>query len=264
MRALVIGIATVSIALISLSGFAQTHEEYEVVLLPILTRGERSGAHGSVWVTDFTVYNGLPSEISGSEIWPLVDCVSIPCFDTFIPPHTAEKPPSPRTSPGELPGVILKLRRDVADQIALALRVRDISREALTAGTEIPVIREKDLSRSVVLLDIPLDGRFRQHLRIYDPLPHEHCVDVSIRYFDMESSLTLRTEERTLMRRDCRQELGNTVPNAVELDDLASRATGSGGSIGVEISAKRDTDRIWAFVSVTNNETQHVTLVTPQ
>ncbi|MBW3565243.1 MAG: hypothetical protein KY459_11000 [Acidobacteria bacterium] len=264
MRTLVIGIAAVLIAVVPILGYAQsTHEEYEVVLLPVFFGGSKFGAHGSLWVTEFTVYNGLSYEITTSEIAPLSECVSIPCPIIVVPPHSAINPPIIGSGRG-LPGKLLRLRRDVGEDIAFALRVRDISRNALTAGTEIPVVRERDLKRSVVFLDIPLDGRFRQHLRIYDSLPHEHCVDVTIRYFDMESSLTLLTDERRLMRDDCSQPFGSSAPNAVELSDLASRLPGSSGSIGIEITAKRETDRISAFVSVTNNETQHVTIVTPQ
>lgn len=262
-------LALLLVSLSASAAVAQTHEEYEVVLLPIASSGQTPGAHGSLWVTEFTVYNGLDVAISSSDrpstIWPLGGCFSLICVDVVIPAHSALKAPIYRTGSDQLPGSLLKVRRDLGDDIAFQLRIQDVSRQALTWGTEIPVVRERDLYNGPIrLLDVPFDERFRQTLRVYDPLPHEGCVVVGIRYFDMESGETLHTEEATLARDDCRQQLGSVFPNVFEAHDLAGRLGVFEGTVGIEITPLGESDRIWAFVSVTNNETQHVTVVTPQ
>ena len=48
------------------------------------------------------------------------------------------------------------------------LRVRDVTREGLNFGTEIPVVRAREFRSSrVTLIGVPADSRFRNTLRVY-------------------------------------------------------------------------------------------------
>src|SRR5438552_7901983 len=53
--------------------------------------------------------------------------------------------------------------------LKVELRVQDLSRQASTRGTEIPVIDEtKAAQKAIELLAVPKDPQFRALLRIYD------------------------------------------------------------------------------------------------
>lgn len=255
-----------SVTLCAIGGHAQSDPaEYETVLLPVAAY-ETPGAFGSRWVTHFSIHNGLDRPVkSTNDILMLGVCVSFPCPVVAIEAGRTASPEIHLTYRGELPGVLLYVRRDIADQITFSLRVQDISRQSLTWGTEIPVVRERDLYRRPIrLINIPVDARFRQTLRIYDPLPHIGCRYVRVRLFDPESGTTLLSQDVQLARdADCNQTLGSRSPDAAEWHNLAGLAQVTTGRIGVEVTPLGDF-AIWAFVSVTNNETQHVTTITPQ
>lgn len=238
---------------------------YETVLLPVAA-DDLQGAFGSLWVTKFTIHNGLSRDIeSPADIRSLGECFFPPCDPVVIEPGRSTDPPIYRTTPGSLPGGLLYLRRDISAQVAFSLRVQDVSRQAQTWGTEIPVVREQDLHRGPLwLLNVPVGDRFRQTLRIYDPLPHVGCRSVRVRLFDPNSGTTHSEETVQLARdEDCNQTFGSEFPDAAEWHNLAARAGIATGNVGVEITPIGDF-AIWAFVSVTNNDTQHVTTITPQ
>lgn len=74
----------------------------------------------------------------------------------------------------EQPGAYLFIERGRLSDVETTLRVQDASRQSLTWGTEIPVVRERDvLTRAFSFLDVPTDARFRQtqHVTTLTPSP---------------------------------------------------------------------------------------------
>jgi hypothetical protein len=148
------------------------------------------------------------------------------------------------------------MQRGSTDALAANLRVREVSREEENAGTEIPIVRESDFrGADVALLNVPLHRKFRQTLRIY--ALGEGGGDVDVNIGGVRRTVTL-TQGRDLFE-----------PSYAEIADFpAPPATGI-RSIRVVVSPPSDVVigtfvPIWAFITVTNNETQQITAITPQ
>jgi hypothetical protein len=217
---------------------------FERVLFPLLL--DAPGANGSHWVTEVAIAN--------PQTWPVVtantvapfECVTTPCTELLTPREKL------KFSGGDDPhGAALLVSKPDADDLAFSLRARDISRVADGFGTEIPVVRERDLfTGTMTLLDVPRDPRYRVKLRVY-----------AFRATDGQEG-TVKYGGTTVpfrVRSSCTGDDCKVTPAYAEVDLPAGAA---GERTNVYIDAPLLTDA-WAFASVTNNETQQVTIVTP-
>jgi hypothetical protein len=247
---------------------------YERVLVPVMLRSPIPGIAGSLWVTELSVRNesSRPAEIFQHECEYTCECVTIACRpEDPTPPETSFVfRPVRDTRTLNNPGVFMYVGRSAAAGVALQLRVRDLSRNALSLGTELPLVRESEMNTDEVhLLNIPTDGRFRQHLRIYAITNEGDKPAVAVRIAD-DSGAVLAQRTITLA--------GVSVPDfapaghptgvpsygeiAYVTTAIAQPVTAS--SFNISIEPITPGLRYWAFVSVTNNDTQEVTTVTPQ
>jgi hypothetical protein len=256
--------------LLTLSGsaFAQSSEPTPV-LVPVFFGGP--GALGSMWVTQLTIVNN--SDQSILEIpyrWP---CAIPEGCDGPLPAHASV---AARTIPGTRynTGFFLYPSEARAKQVAYALRVFDESRSGETYGTAVPVVpmsafRETEL----ILPDIPTSAAFRLTLRIYAAPDTAPLVRVRL-YEDpavivgsgqppsvviSERAVTVapspdRGEPRPFQRP------ASAVIDQPQGSDIGDR-TGSRFRFGVQSLTAGIP--IWALLSVTNNETQHVTMIAP-
>lgn len=149
------------------------------------------------------------------------------------------------------PGRFVYVAGSDSSAVAMNLRVHDISRAALNFGTEMPVVRESEFaSGQIRLLGIPTDARYRNTLRVY-------AVDAAL----VRITIDGRPPVTLPLRR------GTTIyePAYAQFSDFP---TGAGGEINVRVESSTTVGQaaglIWAFVTVTNNETQVITTVTPQ
>jgi hypothetical protein len=131
-----------------------------------------------------------------------------------------------------------------------------MSRQAEALGAEIPVVREKDFfGRPLELLNVPTDLRFRVALRVYDRgLPA--AIGLTIYSFNTDESLV-----STFLFP------GRQNPAYVQISDLIATYPQLAGKGPLRITLTppiQGNPSLWAFVSVTNNETQHVTTISPQ
>lgn len=248
--------------------------DYEKILLPVVLFQPVPGAAGSLWTTEFWVRNGAVQPVS---IYPYdwLLCSIGPCI-----PETPPVPPSPqgisfRPITSGPQGVFLFVDRRYANEVALGLRCRDISRQASTWGTEIPVVRESQFRTDrLTLVDVPTSNAFRRALRIYG-LRTSESGDVVVRIHGIEPGV------RSPFHPDARPDalLGEAVvhlqgpdpnlfpvyPVYAEIGDLGTIAPVSGHErIAVEIAPLTPGLPIWAFVSVVHNETQQLTVISPQ
>jgi hypothetical protein len=258
-----------------------TPSDFEMVLIPVYLDQARPGALGSVWRSELVVRNEGADPVDVFQTECAHFCTCNPRPTTCAGGH----PLAPGTlfssfnsvlvsdgfSPAN-PGIFLFLRKPGASNVALNLRVRDLSRSSESAGTEIPVVRQRDmLTATAHLLNIPTDARFRQHLRIYGMSSPSGGADVRVRISALDSSATLA--EQTLSLRSAeRQSSIPTGPAFIsfpaygEISALTSTFPQIQASARVRIEVEPMTPGLvfWTFVSVTNNETQQVTTVTPQ
>ena len=209
---------------------------YERVLIPVLFKGP--GAFGSQWETEAVMTN-----VSASAFGVL------PNVSAALRPNT-----SLWTLFGDRPaGLLLFVPR--GSDARFANHIRDVSRDATQWGTEVPVVRESDTKETLVLPNVPFDRRYRLQLRIYgiDGVP----ATVHL------SSGTIHKEAE--LRGPCAARPCNSNQPAYGSADLGQLFPALTGKQTITISqGGYQPLRIWAFVTVTNNETQHVTVISPQ
>lgn len=231
---------------------------YERVLIPVFFSGP--GAFGSDWRTAATLYNGT----TFAWIAPQPSIFMAPCFppcDVAPRPHEtviASGPSSPA-------GVVEWAPRQSIAVSDFGLRVIDLSRSAQDLGTEVPVVREADLyDRTFQLLHVPTDARYRSTLRLYDldgPRTFRVRVYATGTAPLVERSVQLSAE--TSLR-------GGAF--AIVNDLFAGTSIANESTVRVEIVPLTDDGKesgtraksAWGFLSITNDETQHVTVISPQ
>lgn len=249
--------------------------EYERILIPVITKSPVPGAHGSLWQSELRmVTQAMVPLVPGIDVFPL-DPRSGPVSPipsrTMIEPRFAMPHPDSDVPPVQMVYLDATLSRSVS----FNLRIRDLSRQAESWGTEIPVVRERDLSTRVTLVDVPMQPRFRQLLRIYMP-DYVGCCLARVRFHSAEGPLLL---ERYVNLDRPNGSLGGLVPNPylregsreLPLQPGYGEIALSGipelsghESLWITVESGYAPSRVWAFVSITNDETQQVTTVTPQ
>ncbi len=238
-------------------------DDIEQVLVPI-TSTNVPGLNGSRWVTETWVENTSTegADIQGPYISP-IGTPPIPISLHFAPGYSRNfpQPQTQQLTNSMTEGALLGVPRWLGRKIAFNSRVQDTSRQAQTWGTEIPVVRENEFADSMTLISVPSDARYRLLLRIYT---RTSAADVHIRA-DVLSALSPILDPPIF---------GPLFEQVIHVD-APTRTFGVPGyaqvvigtyGVPMQISVTANSgasNNLWAFVSITNNETQDVTLVTP-
>jgi hypothetical protein len=208
---------------------------FERVLVPLWFSGP--GSFGSNWTTELATYSE-----GRVDAWRPLSA-----------PATAR-----------LGGVLFFPSRGSSANLHFGLLVRDTTRQAEGWGSEIPVIRESEFrTGNIELLNVPVYSRFRQTLRIYNVDSVAGGVVVGI--------YTMNGRELVLTTVDLRssapcapfEPCASDEPAFGVIHNLAATFPQIAGEERVRVQV-RPNGRGWAFVSITNNETQQVTTITPQ
>ena len=240
------------------------------ILIPIFLDEPVHGALGSVWTSQLSMHN------SGSSSSLIEWCSGNPATNTACiliglseadlqPGETQHVLPTFYPLPsGATPGRVVFFSPKGIDQLAFNLRIADTSRGALNAGTEVPVVRDKDFRTATTrLLNIPIDPRFRLTFRLYQM--NSGAADYTLRVFDEATSALLGSTVVHVVSPDIG--LLQLEPGYLELGDVTSlvpAGTKLPAAIQIEVEPLTTGSAFWTFVSVTNNDTQLLTLVTPQ
>ncbi|HEY3054078.1 MAG TPA: hypothetical protein VGK04_11895 [Thermoanaerobaculia bacterium] len=222
---------------------------FERVLVPVYAFGP--GAFGSNWMTEVTVLNSSFYDIEAYRRSGRVKGRSTMTLDFGA---------------SRAGGVLFFPPRDFSSQMQFGSLVRDTSRQAEDWGTEVPVVREGEFRRATFsLLNIPVDSRFRQTIRIYNVDSVEDFVPLFV--YSMNTSALIAEKSIPLHSANpCKrfQPCASDEP-AMATIDLLTTFPEAAGQDRVRIDIVGDSSsRLWAFASVTNNQTQHVTTITPQ
>lgn len=232
---------------------------YERLLVPLFTPPLR-GAFGSEFHTELRVHNASNDYISvtGLEGLCILSACPIPNPDAVLsidisPGHTFGNFDNIGT-----PGRLIYILPEDAPFLSFNLRVHDVSRAGSNFGTEIPVVREREMTTNpMVFLAIPTDSRFRKTLRIYGT----GQTSVTVKFSD---------EVETIQHLITLQPGALFEPAYGAISDFPAFANGkSEMTVRVDPPPFSETNPVaavpvWAFVSVTNNETQVITTITPQ
>ncbi len=116
---------------------------FERVLFPVAFEG--AGAYGSQWTTDNSAYGHEVVLADGSKRNGVVLL--------------------PKVSQAD--GSSLFVGRGAYRDLSFSSRIRDLSRQAESAGTAVPVVRENDFRTSMAFYDIPHGPNYRVTLRVW-------------------------------------------------------------------------------------------------
>jgi hypothetical protein len=241
------------------AGKTITPADVERLLVPLCPANGQEGRYGTFWACEMWVRNSADVPVvfshgpnSGLPGGGLIQ----------IDPHATQF-----YSAG-LRGGMYIVEKAYADQVHASVRVADQNRRPVNQGTEIPVVREKDwLSKPVDLLDIPTDPAVRQTLRVYDP---EATGMASVRvtvypfyYVDVEP---LAEVVIALRGGEILSGQWHRLPDYAEIPDLVAAFPQIATEERLRVTVEPLTPgmRFWAFITITDNATQQVTVVSPQ
>jgi len=228
---------------------------FERVLIPVIFSG--AGAFGSQWTTDVAIENPGSDDVPvfRTPIRLEYQC-GIPefCFPEAVPARKVVT-----IYPQWPTGLFVHAAR--GSDLRYNVLIRDLSRQRKALGTEIPVVREDDWYEDELnLLNVPSDPRFRVALRVYVESDSSFFGSVPVRIFRMDSDETLVDSALPLDSAHNGQ-----IPGTNWIANLSTHfAIPAGTPLRIEIGAPMSGERFWAFASITNNSTQHVTVVSPQ
>jgi hypothetical protein len=241
------------------------------VLIPVFAEEPVPGVNGSSWITDLWVSNSGDSAATvAGVVW---DCSLPEC--NFPAPFDPEVTMSTGTQAvGGLQGTLIYVETATADDVSFGLRFRDLSRQATTWGTELPVPREAAFRNSrFSLVDVPVTPGFRQTLRVYEIDGTPRVASVRIRAYRLNPSRTqpfgdpdeLLGETDVPLAFTASQAALPEYPGYAQVTDLSTFAPlGDVERLRLEVEPVTPGLRLWAFVTVIHNETQHATVITPQ
>lgn len=232
----------------------------EQILIPLLT----PPIHGAFGSEFHTAFRGYAASETGADIFGLEeDC--LPCLVFGLPYPMGVGPYSEfgrviLSGTPSRPGRFVYAAPDQASSLEFNLRVRDVTREGLNFGTEIPVVRAREFRSSrVTLIGVPADSRFRNTLRVYAT----GLTDLIVTF----SNGTQRVERYVTMQHS-RDPFDPAYATIGDFPVFAGQAEFVTITIDPVPAALIDPppprSPIWAFVTVTNNETQAITTITPQ
>ena len=251
------------------------------VLLPHYATQPLEGAFGSRWRTTLSMYNPTSVEVfidwcSFSTAPGFGVCTAIGDPRARLDARETQTDVLPDFDPGPAPNDaaprLLYLRTNPAHalasaaQVEFALRAFDTSRSATNAGTEIPVVRQEQFRKTPIhLLNVPVDPAFRLTLRLYEL--HLKIAGFTIRIRDQATGALLGERDVVLAFPLESHWISMFEPPNAQIGDLTSfvpTGTTLPSRLRIEIVPRSEGSEFWAFVSITNNDTQHLTLVTPQ
>ena len=240
--------------------------EYERVLVPLHLPRPQDGALDTRWRTELTVRNmgEVPATIFQSACVYDCSCVPITCKGGEpTAPRASFEGPLASDEPG-IPAVLLHLERETSDEVAMSLRLRELTRID-HAGVEIPIVREDETyTGPFAIVGIPTRPDFRHHLRIYATSAPAGSAQVRI---------TATREIDGTRFYDRVHGIGGSLPAPDDLDaatpgylflTIPTPGSLSESRFVVEVTPLTPGVRLWGMVSITHNDSQLVTIVSPQ
>ena len=232
---------------------------YDKILVPVIA-DRVPGAFGSLWSTELVGRNDNDTSVVVGQYFPELANEQTPPLWRGADAKSTFRPVLVSNGAAFLYQEHLEGARK---PLAFSLRVRDLSRQADSWGTEVPLVRSEDafVARTMEMMNIPFEPESRITLRIYDfDGQSGGSVPVLIRNNESDAilgSTTVSLAEGALQN-------APPVPGLAALDvkPLVTNASGI-ERIRIQVGDPNLQKRLWALVSITDLETQQVTIVTP-
>ena len=240
---------TAALNYFSWEGGVREQAFFERVLIPVFYSG--GGSFGSQWRTEVALFNGNSFPIEqGSDGLFLTPCM--PVCDTRPQPNATVI-----VAGTNIPtGVVQFLPRQAMPRVQMSLLVRDISRDATDFGTSVPIVRESEFfTHTFSIVNVPADSRYRVGLRLYayDTIPTTMGVSISA----LDGTIGVgRTVTLLPAKEHAFLFIGDLLADAPQ---VAGK-----GPLRIDIQPLEPATRAWSYVSITNNDTQHVTVIAPE
>jgi hypothetical protein len=222
---------------------AQNLREFEPLLVPV-TVSNMPGAFGTLWSTELWYRNNSGRPV---VVFPLATSDHVPTMNLTENLRIF-------TSRNYDPSQIIYVSRDGIDDVQFDLRLFNRSGPSSKWGTKLPVVREREFGDAINLINVPTAADFRSALRIY-ALPDESFAGetVSLQIYSNNEQLLASTEIpfNGAPRYATYSSLADAFPAIRQADRVRVRVHSTSGR------------KIWAFVSVTSNVTQDVSIITP-
>lgn len=224
---------------------AQDATVFERVLVPISVV-DVPGAYGTLWSTELWYRNHSNKPVA---VFPLAVTDTVPTIGRTTRLPIGSFPP-------EAPGQILFVSRDGGADVQFDLRLFNRADPAASWGTKLPVVRERELADVVHLINVPTASAYRSTLRIYG-VPDAVAGTDSVRVRIYSNSEELLADTDVELR---------GWPRYAAIASLVDRfpQIRNAERVRVHIEAQSVSAKIWAFVSVTSNATQQVSVVSPE
>lgn len=245
----------------STAAFAQFDQT--AILVPI-NPGVVAGAGGARWTTTLWAFNTINQPVG------LTCPDSDPAHCTLVAPHVIASVPAPAgaTHPGFFAHAMMVNPQTGLLELAvgtpqLDLRTVDSVTAPHSAGTQIPLVHIDEFSdRRLVFPHIPINGHSRLKLRLYGVTNTDSLLDVwGLEPHAGDTSGTLFSGVNYLnIRPQLTGAVGGDIPSYAEVD-LPTNVDVS--AILVYVQPVPAGTRIWGFVTITDNESQQVTIATP-
>jgi hypothetical protein len=238
--------------------------EWDRLLAPFPAK-ELAGANGSRWKTEIraVIESDHYPRLGPTACGPVED----PC--SFPPLHMLFDAAEDLVFEENGPQFVYVGKED-ASKLKMVTRVYDASKSATTAGAFVPTARNADFSaQGFSLIAIPVAPESRSTLRIYDAAATDGGEVELIFYGDAETEPFLRTTARLYVQGE--QQLVTTallplLPAAAELNlssVVPARYARARVIVRPPLRDQPSQMKLWGFASITNNQTSHVTVVTP-
>jgi hypothetical protein len=228
--------------------------QYERLILPIAPSYSLCGYH-SRYETRLHAFNEADSVMK-----PV--CFGHDCSE--VAPHTAATMTGPLTN-NPLP-VYMYVPKEIADDVHFTLMTesRNVEQEG-RAYTELPVLRERDFKNKIQLLGVRVEPGFRVTSRVLGLDTPEGMLTL-MRVLDMETGDLVYEKVYALQTYPIANEAG--LPSgpafAMECDLSDLNPWYWGRPLRIEVLAAKPGAKIYAFLSVTDNESQRFTTITPK
>jgi hypothetical protein len=233
--------------------FSYGATDFVRLLLPVFIEGEVSGDRGSRWATELRGFHrdNDAARVTGD---PAANAGTISGRTAFTPPVSTSRQGA---------GRFLYVADEDLQAVVLNLRARDVSRDAENLGTEIPVVGLEQTfagGADITLVNVPTEAGSRQKIRIYD-FDGEYGRSVTVRVYADDGATLLASREIALSEGEVNSDYpAHPGQGEIDLNFISELAGAERVTVVIETPEE---GRFWAFATVTNNETQLITTVTP-
>jgi len=238
--------------------FVGSASNWRRILLPI-TATDIPGANGSLWKTEIRgVIESLDAVMEPSGCGPIEDPCSPPPLNRMFDVRDEDLIIS------DFGAQFLYVLSGDASKLKISTRVYDASKADETAGAFIPTARDEDFSvEGFSLIGIPVAPTFRSTLRIYDYAGTGG--DVAFAIYGDDASEPFHRGVASLHGSEVKvtTALLPAHPAIAQLDLSALVPAGPYSRLRVIVQPLEQDAKVWGFVSITNNQTSHVTIVSP-